>query len=99
MDYEDLCKKILKIDHVRFAGICDETGEIRYGGQREGVTRLMSSEETKRSLLQAFGKMEVARRPWTQVRKGKVLDGRIREDEKDYNTCRRNSPTFGNDRC
>ena len=28
MDNEDLCKKILKIDHVRFAGICDETGEI-----------------------------------------------------------------------
>ena len=44
MDNEDLSKKILKIDHVRFASICDETGEIRYGGQREGVIRLMSSE-------------------------------------------------------
>ena len=59
MDNEDLCKKILKIDHVRFAGICDETGEIRYGGQREGVIRLMSSEETKRSLLQALARWKL----------------------------------------
>jgi hypothetical protein len=50
VDYEDLCKNILKIDYVRFAGICDEAGEIRYGGQREGSMRLLTSEETKRSL-------------------------------------------------
>ena len=99
MDNEDLCKKILKIDHVRFAGICDETGEIRYGGQREGVIRLMSSEETKRSLLQALARWKLRDDLGAKSGKGKVLDGRVREDEEDYNTCRRNSLTIGNDRC
>ncbi len=56
MDYDELCEYILKIDHVRFAGICDEFGEIRYGGQREGVMRLLTPEETKRSLLQALAR-------------------------------------------
>ncbi len=37
MDYENLCKGILALDpKIRFAGVCDETGEIKYGGQRDG---------------------------------------------------------------
>jgi hypothetical protein len=57
MDYERLCKDILNLDpKVRFAGICDETGEIKYGGQREGVKNLLSPEETKKSNLQALAR-------------------------------------------
>src|ERR687887_1107451 len=57
MDYDSLCKQILNLDpKVRFAGICDETGEIKYGGQREGIKNLLSSEETKRSNLQALAR-------------------------------------------
>jgi len=38
MDYGELCNEILMIDpKIRYAGICDETGETKYGGQREGV--------------------------------------------------------------
>ena len=38
MDYNKLCKDILGLDRkVRFAGVCDETGEIIFGGQREGI--------------------------------------------------------------
>ena len=33
MDYDQICKSVLDIDpKVRFAGICDETGETKYGG-------------------------------------------------------------------
>jgi hypothetical protein len=32
---------------MRFAGVCDDTGEIKYGGQREGVKNLLMPEETK----------------------------------------------------
>ena len=54
MDHDKLCKDILKFDsRVRFAGVCDETGEIRFGGQREGVKNLLTPEETKKSNLQA----------------------------------------------
>lgn len=54
-----MCKLILKMDHVRFAGICDETGEIRYGGQRNGLVRILSPEETKRSMLQALARWKL----------------------------------------
>jgi hypothetical protein len=38
VDYNELCKYILDLDtNVRFAGVCDETGEIRSGGQREDL--------------------------------------------------------------
>jgi hypothetical protein len=43
MDYNKLCKDILGLDpKIRFAGVCDETGEIRFGGQREGVKNLLT---------------------------------------------------------
>ena len=34
MDYSKLCEDILKLDpKIRFAGVFDDTGEIKYGGQ------------------------------------------------------------------
>ena len=57
MDYNKLCKDILNLDpKVRFAGICDDSGEIKYGGQREGIKNLLSAEETKKSNLQALAR-------------------------------------------
>jgi hypothetical protein len=57
MDYEGLSRNILNLDpKIRFAGICDETGEIIFGGQREGVNNLLSPEETKKSNLQALAR-------------------------------------------
>ena len=45
MDYNKLCKDILDLDtKVRFAGVCDETGEIRSGSQREGIKNLLTPE-------------------------------------------------------
>ena len=55
MDYENLCRSILQMDSkVRFAGICDVSGEIKYGGQKEGVKNILTNEETKKSNLQAL---------------------------------------------
>ena len=49
MDYDRLCKDILGLESkIRFAGVCDDSGAIKYGGQREGITNLLSPEETKR---------------------------------------------------
>ncbi len=57
MDYGNLCEDILNLDpKVRFAGVCDDTGEIKYGGQREGVKNLLMPEETKKSNLQALAR-------------------------------------------
>ncbi len=57
MEYDDLCKEILKIDpKIRFAGVCDETGEIRHGGMREGVPNLLTPEEIKKSMMGAMAR-------------------------------------------
>jgi hypothetical protein len=47
MDFGKLCKDILNLDPtIRFAGLCDETG----------IKNLLTSEETKRSNLQALAR-------------------------------------------
>jgi hypothetical protein len=44
MDYAKLCREISDLDpKIRFAGVCDDTGEIKYGGQRDGVNNILSS--------------------------------------------------------
>ena len=72
MDYDDLCNKIMKSDSkVRFAGICDETGEIRYGGPRKGLKSLLNPEETRRSLLQALARWKLRDELSAKTGKGK----------------------------
>ena len=72
MDYNQLCKDILGLDaKVRFAGVCDETGEIKYGGQREGVKNLLTSEETKKSNLQALARWGLRNSLASRVGKGR----------------------------
>jgi hypothetical protein len=55
MDYDNLCRSILQMDYkIRFAGICDVSGEIKHGGQKEGVKNILSNEETRKSNLKAL---------------------------------------------
>jgi hypothetical protein len=57
MSPSELCKEIMQMDpKIRFAGICDETGEIKYGGMREGLKPLLSPDETKNSMKEAFAR-------------------------------------------
>jgi hypothetical protein len=52
MDYKKLCNDVLNVDSkVRFVGICDNTGEIKNGGHREGIKSLLTDEEIKKSNL------------------------------------------------
>jgi len=72
MDYTQLCKDILDLyPKVRFAGICDDNGEIKYGGQREGVKSLLSPEETKKSNIQALARWALRNALAHKVGKGK----------------------------
>ena len=72
MDYDKSCKDILKFDSaVRFADVCDETGEIRFGGQREGVKNLLTPEETKKSNLQVLARWGLCNSLAPKVGKGK----------------------------
>src|ERR671931_86764 len=72
MDSDSLCKQILNLDpKVRFAGICDDSGEIKYGGQREGIKNLLSTEETKKSNLQALARWGLRNSLSPKIGKGK----------------------------
>jgi hypothetical protein len=72
MDYNKVCKDILNLDpKIRFTGICDETGETKYGGQRKGVQNLLSLEETKRSNLQALARWGLRNALASKVGKGR----------------------------
>ncbi|MGI8831469.1 MAG: DUF6659 family protein [Nitrososphaeraceae archaeon] len=72
MDYGKLCKEILDLDpKIRFAGVCDNTGETKFGGQREGVKNLLSSEETKKSNLQALARWALRNALSPKVGKGR----------------------------
>ena len=52
MDYEKLCNDILQLDSkVRFAGVCDNTGELRNGGLRNGIKSFLTDKEFKDSNL------------------------------------------------
>jgi hypothetical protein len=72
LDYGNLCKEILTIDpKIRYAGVCNDTGETKYGGQREGVKNLLSPEETKKSNLQALARWGLRNSLSSKVGKGK----------------------------
>ena len=72
MDYDNLCKAVMDIDtKIRFAGICDESGEIKYGGQREGVEDMLSSEETRKSNLQALARWGLRNSLSSKIGRGK----------------------------
>ena len=72
MDYTKVCKEILDLDpKIRFAGVCDESGEIKFGGQREGLANLLTAEETKRSNLQALARWGLRNSLSSKVGKGK----------------------------
>ena len=72
MDYVKLCEDVLNLDpKIRYAGICDNTGETKYGGQRQGVQNLLSHEETKRSNLQALARWALRNALAPKIGKGK----------------------------
>jgi hypothetical protein len=71
MDHSRLCEDILNLDSkVRFAGVCDDTGEIKYGGQREGVKNLLKPEDTKKSNIQAIAMWGLRKSLGSRVGKG-----------------------------
>jgi hypothetical protein len=55
MDSKALYDKIMEIDpQIRFATIANKDGTIEYTGHREGVTNILTSDESKKSLQRAI---------------------------------------------
>ena len=72
MNYGNLCKAVINIDsNIRFAGICDISGEIKHGGQKEGVENILSNEETRKSNLQALARWGLRNSLSSKIGRGK----------------------------
>ena len=55
MDSKELYDKIMNIDpKIRFTTIANKDGRIEHTGHREGVSNVLTSEESKKSLQQAI---------------------------------------------
>ena len=72
MDYSRLCNDIFDLDQkIRFAAICNRNGETKYGGLREGITSLLSSDQTKESVLQAWNRWNLRNAMESSIGKGR----------------------------
>jgi hypothetical protein len=55
MDAKELYGKIMDIDpQIRFATIASKDGKIEHTGHREGVTNVLTPDESKKSLQRAI---------------------------------------------
>ncbi len=55
MNHTKLCTEIQQLDpKIRFVGVCNETGEVKYGGLRAGLSNLLSADDMKKSNLLAL---------------------------------------------
>ena len=80
MDYDKLSKDILDLDSkIRFVGVCADSGETRYGYQREGVKNLLSHDESKKSNLQAMTRWGLRNSLATKICRGRHT---MAEDQK-----------------
>ncbi|HEY7078361.1 MAG TPA: hypothetical protein VH500_01590 [Nitrososphaeraceae archaeon] len=71
MNYSKLPEDILNLNSkVRFAGVCNDTGEIKYGGQREGIEDLLMPEDTKKSNIQAIAMWGLRKSLGSRIGKG-----------------------------
>jgi hypothetical protein len=91
MEYSELCKSIFELDPgIRFAGVCDDSGEIKYGGQRDGIKNILSPEETRKSNLQALARWGLRNSLSPKTGKGKYAMA-------EYEKIKRITVPLGND--
>ena len=59
MDYKKIYEDIMNIDpKIRLVTICDSGGKILHSGHGQGVTNLLTPEESKKSLDLSYQSME-----------------------------------------
>ena len=73
-EYRDIYEEIMKSDpQVRLVTICDNNGNIMYSDQREGITNLLTREESKKSLELAVNAWKMRSKLEPKIGKGKYV--------------------------
>src|SRR5918912_3662080 len=74
MDYKRIYDNIMNIDpKVRLVTICDLNGKIAYSDHRQGVTNLLTPEESKKSLELAVNSWKTRNQLAPKIGKGKYV--------------------------
>ena len=74
MDYKEIYSKILSVEpNTRMVSVCDSDGKILFSEHREGVTNLLTPEESKRSLEMAVNAWKTRSQLANKIGKGKYV--------------------------
>jgi hypothetical protein len=74
MDYKRTYENIMNIDpKIRLVTICDLGGKIMHSGHRQGVTNLLTPEESKKSLDLAINAWKTRSELAPKIGKGKYV--------------------------
>ena len=74
MDYKKIYEDIMNFDpKIRLVTICDLDGKIKHSGHRQGVTNLLTPEESKKSLDLAINAWKIRSELTPKIGKGKYV--------------------------
>jgi hypothetical protein len=74
MDYNEIYSKILSAESkTRMVTVCDNNGKILFSKHKEGVTNLLTPEESKRSLEMAVNAWKTRSQLANKIGKGKYV--------------------------
>jgi hypothetical protein len=90
MDYQKLYQDILSLDgNIRMVTICDTDGKIMHSDHRPGVTSLLTSDESRKSLEMAVNAWKSRSQLAPKIGKGKYVLA-------EYEKIKRITMPFGN---
>lgn len=74
LDYQKLCSDILNLEQkVRMATVCDSNGKIIFYDRKEGITNLLTPEESRKSLEMAVSSWKTRNQLANKLGKGKYV--------------------------
>jgi hypothetical protein len=74
MNYQGIHSEIMKLDpNIRLVTICDLDGKIMFSDHRPGVSNLLSTDESKRSLEMAVNAWKTRGELASKIGKGKYV--------------------------
>ena len=74
LDYQKLCSEIMNLEQkIRMATICDSNGKIIFYDRREGITNLLTPEESRKSLEMAVNSWKTRNELANKLGKGKYV--------------------------
>ncbi len=74
LDYREIYSKLLNLEpKTRMVTVCDHEGKILFSEHREGVTNLLTPDESKRSLEMAVNAWKTRSKLANKIGKGKYV--------------------------